>query len=110
MRAFLLLKAMPAVGLLLSFPAQAVDDEAAESLIRANDCSKCHTVAREKEGPPYRKTAEKYKGKPDAEQLLLTHLTTEPVVKVDGKDEKHKKIQADSEADIMNLVQWILSR
>jgi cytochrome c len=98
------------LGLILAAPAGAVDDRAAERLMRTNDCAKCHTLAREKEGPPYKKVAEKYKGKADAEKLLLTHLQSEPVVKVDGKDEKHKKIQADNEADIKNLVQWILTR
>jgi cytochrome c len=109
MRAFSYLAAIAFAGMMLSFPAQAVDDKAAEKLLKDNDCAKCHTVAREKEGPPYRKTAEKYKGKADAEQKLFTHMTSEPIVKVDGKDEKHKKIQG-SDADVKNLVQWILSR
>jgi cytochrome c len=109
MRASSFLAAIAVGGMILSFPAQAVDDKAAEKLLKDNDCAKCHTVAREKEGPPYRKTAEKYKGKPDAEQKLFAHMTSEPIVKVDGKDEKHKKIQG-SDADVKNLVQWILSR
>lgn len=109
MRAFPILAAAVFAGAILSFPAQAADDKAAEKILKDNDCAKCHTLAREKEGPPYRKTAEKYKGKADAEQKLFAHLTSEPVVKVDGKDEKHKKTQG-SEADIKNLVQWILSR
>ena len=110
MRASSFLVALAAVGAIFSFPAHAVDDKAAEKLLKDNDCTKCHTVAREKEGPPYRKVAEKYKGKTDAEQTLFAHMTSEPMVKVDGKDEKHKKIEAKSDADIKNLIQWILTR
>ncbi len=110
MRALSILAAVALAGVSLSFPAQAVDDKAAEKLIRDNKCGNCHTVSREKEGPAYRKTAEKFKGQADAEQKLFVHLTSEPTVKVEGKEEKHKKIEADSDADIKNLVQWILSR
>ncbi len=110
MRAFSFLAAAAVAGMIAILPARAADDKAAEKLLKDNDCAKCHTLAREKEGPPYRKTAEKYKGKADAEQKLFVHLTTEPVVKVDGKDEKHKKIQASGDADVKNLVQWILTR
>lgn len=110
MRSHFMFAAVAIIGGLLSTSAFSADDRAAERLIKANDCTKCHTLAREKEGPPYKKVAEKYKGKADAEQALLRHLTTEPTVKVDGKDEKHKKIAADNDADIRNLIQWILSR
>jgi cytochrome c len=110
MRAFpFLAAAVLTAGMAMTFPAGAADDKAAEKILKDNDCAKCHTLAREKEGPPYRKIAEKYKGKADAEQKLFAHLTSEPVVKVDGKDEKHKKIQG-SEAEVKNLAQWILTR
>jgi cytochrome c len=78
-------------------------------VLRDNDCSKCHSVAKEKEGPAYKKVAEKYKGKADGEQKLIAHMTSEPMVEVDGEKEKHKKVQGDDDA-IKNLAQWILSR
>ena len=98
-----------AAALVQPLPVRAADAKAAESLLKDNDCTKCHTVAREKEGPAYKKVAEKYKGKADAEQKLFVHMTSEPIVKVDGKEEKHKMIKG-SDADVKNLVQWILSR
>lgn len=87
-----------------------VDADAAESLMKKNKCSKCHAVDKKKDGPPYKETAAKYKGKPDAEQKLYTHLTTSPKVKVDGKEEEHKALSAKNEAEVRNLVRWILSR
>ena len=108
MRAFMTF--IVAAGMaLMPLGVRAADDKAAEKVLRDNDCTKCHSVAKEKEGPPYKKVAEKYKGKPDAEQKLTVHMTSEPMVEVDGKKEKHKMIKAD-DAAIKNLVQWILSR
>jgi cytochrome c len=107
MRAFLTL--LLAAHLALPAGADAADDKAAEKVLKDNDCTKCHTVAREKEGPAYKKVAEKYKGKPDAMQKLIAHMTSEPMVEVDGKKEKHKMVKAD-DAAIKNLAEWILSR
>ena len=107
MRAFLTVLFAAIVTMPLA--ALAADDKAAEKVLRDNDCTKCHSVAKEKEGPAYKKVAEKYKGKPDGEQKLIAHMTSEPMVEVDGKKEKHKMIKAD-DAAIKNLVEWILSR
>lgn len=87
-----------------------VDADAAEALVKKNKCSKCHAVDKKKDGPAYKETAAKYKDKPDAEQKLYTHLTTSPKVKVDGKEEEHKALSAKNEAEVRNLVRWILSR
>ena len=32
------------------------------------------------------------------------------MVKIDGKEEKHKAVKSTDEAEIKNLVRWILSR
>ncbi len=110
MRALMVFAAIVLAGMAaLPGSARAADDKAAEKLLKDNDCTKCHTVAREKEGPAYKKVAEKYKGKADAAQKLTVHMTSEPTVKVDGKEEKHKMIKG-SDADVKNLVEWILSR
>jgi len=85
------------------------DADAAQALLKKNDCLKCHAVDKKKDGPSFKETAAKYKGKPDAEQKLFTHLTTSPKVKVDGKEEEHKALNAKDD-EIKNLVQWILSR
>src|SRR5215207_4751420 len=81
-----------------------VDIAAAETLVKKSGCLKCHSVTQKKEGPAYRSVAEKYKGKPDAEQKLFTHLTTNPKVKVDGKEEEHDSLKTKNESDVRNVV------
>lgn len=90
--------------------ADAVDAEAAQALLKRNQCGKCHSVDKKKDGPSFAETAGKLKGKPDAEDTLFKHLTTSPTVKIDGKEEKHKAIKADDDAQVRNLVRWLLSR
>jgi len=87
-----------------------VDIPAAEALAKKSGCLKCHSVTRKKEAPPYREIAAKYKGKPDAEQQLFKHLTTNPKVKVDDKEELHDNLKTRNEAEIRNVIRWILSR
>lgn len=90
--------------------AQTVDAAAAEALVKKSKCSTCHSVDKKKEGPAYKETAAKYKGKPDAAEKLYTHLSTSPKVKVDGKEETHDNPKTKDDAEIKNLVAWILSR
>ena len=90
--------------------AQAVDADAAQSLIKKNDCGKCHAVDKKKDGPPYKETAAKYKGKAGAEDEIYKHLTTSPKVKIDGKEEEHKAVKTKDEGEIRNLARWILTR
>jgi len=90
--------------------AQSVDVPAAEALAKKSGCTKCHSVSAKKEGPSFKQTAEKYKGKPDAEAALMKHLTTNPKIKVDGKEELHDSPKTKNEAEIKNLIQYILSR
>jgi cytochrome c len=90
--------------------AQSVDAAAAEALMKKSGCLKCHSVSQKKEGPPFKDIAAKYKGKPDAEKALYTHLTTNPKVKVEGREELHDNLKTKNEAEIKNVVGWILSR
>ena len=90
--------------------AQSVDAAAAEALAKKSGCLKCHSVSQKKDAPSYKEIAAKYKGKPDAEKTLATHLTTNPKVKVDGKEELHDNLKTKNEAEIKNVVGWILSR
>jgi cytochrome c len=87
-----------------------VDAVAAEALMKKSNCFKCHSVTQKKDGPAYKEVAAKYKGKPDAEQTLIKHLTTNPKIKVDGKEEEHDSLKTKNEADVRNVVNWILSR
>jgi len=90
--------------------ALALDADAAQALARKSDCFKCHAVDKKKDGPPYKEIAAKYKGKADAEQKLYTHLTTHPKIKVDGNEEEHASLKTKDEAEIRNVIQWVLSR
>ena len=91
-------------------PAHAVDADAAQALAKKSNCMKCHAIAAKKEGPSFKETAAKYKGKADAEQTLVTHVTTNPKIKVDGKEEEHESLKTKNDAEVRNVVQWILSQ
>lgn len=92
----------------------AVDVEAAKTLARQNGCFKCHSVSKDskdKDGPAYIKVAEKYRGKANAEERLITHITTGEKAKFpDGHEEDHKIIKTKDMAEIKNLIGWILSQ
>jgi cytochrome c len=95
----------------LSPAAFAMDEAAAQSLAKKNDCFKCHAVDKEKKGPSYQKIAAKYKGKPDGEEKVIKNITTGPKVKLDdGTEEDHKIINTKDPAALKNLAEWILSR
>lgn len=87
-----------------------VDASAAEALAKKSGCLNCHSITQKKDGPAYKEVAAKYKGKPDAEQKLYTHLTTNPKVEVDGKEEEHDSLKTKNDAEIRNVLRWILSR
>lgn len=100
----LLLAAYPAAAL-------AVNEDAAEALAKAGKCLRCHSVDKAKKAPSYKRIAQKYKDKGDAEATLLKHLGGSQRVKVeDGGDEDHEPPPAKDAADLKNLVQWILTR
>jgi len=99
-----------AVALVALAPAHAVDADAAQALAKKSNCMKCHAVSAKKEGPSFKETAAKYKGQADAEQKLVTHLTTNPKIKVDGKEEEHESLKTKNDAEVRNVVQWILSQ
>ena len=101
---------LASISLPVMVAAQTVDVAAAEALMKKSGCMKCHSVSAKKEGPPFKETAAKYKGKPDAEAALVKHLTTSPKVKVDGKEELHDALKTKNEAEIKNVVAYILSR
>jgi cytochrome c len=106
--------AVGAAVMVLGVPAYAVDADAALALARQNNCLKCHAIDKDKDGPSYKKVAEKYKGKSDAEAKLINHLTSGEKAKFpDGHEEEHKIVKTSPPKDmaqIKNLVQWILSQ
>jgi cytochrome c len=101
---------LASAGLVSSPAIAAVDAAAAETLARQNGCLKCHSISKKKEGPAFKDVAAKYKGKPEAEQHLITHITTSPKIKFDdGHEEEHKNIKSKDMTEIKNLINWILS-
>jgi cytochrome c len=106
-------KLVLAIGLAVAAPlayAQSVDVAAAEALVKKSGCLKCHSVSAKKEGPSFKQTAAKYKDNADAEKTLFAHVTTNPKIKIDGKEELHDSLKTKNEAEIKNVVQYILSR
>jgi cytochrome c len=99
-----------AAGILTMPTAQAADEAAARELARANNCFKCHALDKDKDGPAWNAVAAMNKGKADASARLVKHLTTGEKAKFpDGHEEEHKVIKAKDEAQVKNLVDWILS-
>lgn len=87
----------------------AVDADAAQALLKKSDCFKCHAMDKKKDGPAFKEVAKKYKGKADGEDKLVKHITTAPMIEMDGKKEEHKVIKTKDAAEIKNVVQYILS-
>ena len=107
----LLLSLTVAGGLMAASLAHAaVDAEAAQAQLKSNGCLKCHSLDKKKNGPSFKETAKKYKGKADAEDKLAKHLTTSPMVEVDGVKEEHKSLKTKDAAEVKNVVQWILAQ
>jgi cytochrome c len=96
--------------ILAASPALGQDVAAAEALAKKSGCMKCHSVSAKKDGPSFKETAAKYRGKPDAEAALYKHLTTSPTIKVDGKEERHEGLKTRNDAEIKNVIAYILSR
>jgi cytochrome c len=88
----------------------AVDAKAAEALAKKSGCLKCHSVSQKKDGPAFKDVAASHKGKSDAEAKLYTFLTTNPKVKIDGAEEAHDSLKTKNEAEVRNVVRWILSQ
>jgi len=102
--------ALGAVLALGAAPAARADDAAVEALMKKSNCFKCHAVDKKKDGPSFKETAAKYKGKADAEAKLYTHLTTNPKVKIDGKEEEHDSLKTKDDAQIREVIRWVLAK
>lgn len=105
-----------ALAIGFSANAFAADADAAITLAKQNGCFKCHNyepakqAAKPKDGKPWYKVAEDMKGKPDAEAILIHHITSGEKAKFpDGHEEEHKIIKTKDPAQLKNLVDWILS-
>jgi len=105
---------LAATAILIATPSVAFDADAARAVARRNFCFKCHGVAKNKDGPSYSKVAEKYRGKDNAEERVIEHLTSGETAKFpEGYEDAHKIIKThppNDMAQIKNLVQWILAQ
>jgi cytochrome c len=89
----------------------AVDADAAQALLKKNDCTKCHTVDKTKKGPSWKKVSAKYKGKADGQEKVIKNMTSGLKVKLeDGTEEEHKVIDTKDPAALKNLADWILAQ
>lgn len=102
--------AISAFGIACAGSVGAADETEAMKLLEDSKCLKCHSVDKKKDGPSYKETAAKYKGKADAEAKLTKHVTLPSKVKIDDVEEDHGAVKTRDAAKIKNLVQWILSR
>lgn len=84
-------------ALAMSSGAQAQDTKAGEAAVKKAGCLKCHSVSADKDGPSFKKSAQKYKGEPAKIEAFLKS----------GK-EKHPVVKND--ADLKSISAYILSR
>lgn len=105
-------------SIVFSFSADALaaDADAAITLAKQNGCFKCHNYTveqqtkKQKDGKPWFEVAAKYKGKPDAADKLIFHITSGEKAKFpDGHEEEHKIIKTKDPVQLKNLADWILS-
>ena len=89
-------------------PAQA-DAEAAEALMKKNECFKCHAIDKFKKGPPFKRVAARLKTKPDGVAMIVEHITSGPMIQMDEVDQRHKIIDTMDPVELRNIAQWILS-
>jgi len=88
----------------------AADANAAQALAKKEGCLKCHAIDKKKEGASLKEISAKYKGKADAQAKLLHHISAGDKVKfADGTEEDHKIIKTKDQAELANLIAWILS-
>lgn len=88
----------------------AVDAAAAQTLLKQSGCLTCHAVDKTKSAVSYRDVAKKYKGKADAQDKLIKHVTLKPMVEKDGEKMQHKALKTTDAAAVKNVVDWILSQ
>ncbi len=97
----------------LSTSVLALDVDAAKDLAEQNNCKQCHGIKKDKDGPSFLKSADKYRGKANAEDEIVKHITSGKKVKLaDGTQEEHKIVKTMPPKDmgqIKNLAQYILS-
>ena len=97
-----------AAGLVFASGANAaLDNKAADDLMKKDGCAACHAVDKKIVGPAYQDVAAKYKGDASAAAKLADKVK-KGGVGVWGQIPMPPNAQV-SDADIKNLVEWILT-
>lgn len=89
-----------------------VNEAEIKSLLKRNDCTKCHAINKTKKGPSYEKIAEELVRKPsaEAEKFFTDSVTKGLKVKFkDGSEEEHKIIDTKDPEELKKLFKWIMS-
>ncbi len=73
---------------------------AQEALAKSDGCLNCHDVSTKKVGPAFKDVAAKYKGKADAQAMLVAKVS-------EGKG--HPATKAKPE-DVQSIIKWVLSQ
>ena len=73
---------------------------AQEALAKSSGCLNCHDIATKKLGPAFKEVAAKYKGKADAEAMLVTKLS---------EAKGHPEVKAKGD-DLKSLIKWALTQ
>jgi cytochrome c len=89
-----------AATLAFAFNGAAHAQAKAEDLMKANGCMNCHDISSKKVGPSFKDVAAKFKGKADADKMLVAQLK-------EGKG--HPAVKA-SEGDIATMVKFVLAQ
>lgn len=96
-----------ATSVTLATGAHAADAKAAEALAKSSGCVACHTVDKKLVGPSYKEIANRYRqGKGAAAKLAQKVKTGGKGVWGDIPMPPNAHVK---DADIQNIVQWILS-
>ena len=90
--------------------AHALSDDEVKSLMKKNNCFKCHAENKAKDGPSYKEIAEKNRDKPDIAAKFYKRVTSLEKVEIKGKQEDHEPLKTKDDAEIKAIVQWILTR
>lgn len=85
----------------------ALDNAAAEAMMKKDGCAACHAIDKKVVGPAYQEVAAKYMGDPKAAAMLIDKVK-KGGMGVWGQIPMPPNAQV-SDADIKDLVAWILT-
>ena len=91
-------------------PAQALDDKAADEMMKKAGCNACHTVDKKGVGPAYKDVAAKNKGKADAAQAMFDKVRKGGAGVYGQVPMPPNAPDKISDADLKALVAWILTK